>query len=48
MYVKPEYNVIAERYERLTGVTNKIVATAPAFEEAMLEFLIWCEDQCKA
>lgn len=45
-YVKPEYNEIADKYALLTGVTNKHVQKAPGFEDAILEFLCWIEEQC--
>lgn len=46
-YVKPEYNEITEKYSCLTSITNELVDNAPHFEDAILEFLLWCEDQCK-
>ena len=46
-YVKPEYNEITEMYSRLTGISNELVQNAPHFEDAILEFLCWCEEQCK-
>lgn len=45
-YVKPEFNEIADKYALLTGVTDKHVQKAPRFEDAILEFLCWCEEQC--
>ncbi len=40
-FVKPEYNDIGKRYEKLTGVTNELVATAPHFRVAMDCFSQW-------
>jgi len=45
-YVKPEFNEIADRYSRLTGITNQHVQNAPCFEDAVLELLCWCETKC--
>jgi len=46
-YVKPEFNEIADKYARLTGITNQHVKNAPSFEDAILGFLYWCEEQCR-
>ena len=40
-YVSPQYGFIDERIRKLTGITNRDVAGAPVFEEAMQAFLLW-------
>ena len=41
--VKPEYNDIIERkYERLTGISTKMVRDAPVFTQAIHMFFSWC------
>ena len=41
--VKPEYNdVIERRYERLTGISTKMVQEAPVFTQALHMFFSWC------
>lgn len=41
--VKPQYNDhIEKRYEKLTGIKNSMVQSAPYFEEALNMFLDWC------
>ena len=42
--VKPAYGDIPPRYQRLTGISNDMVAEAPAFETVLAEFAAWCED----
>ena len=45
-YVKPEYSTeINKKCRELTGITTEMVQDAPGFEEALLEFVIWCMDQ---
>lgn len=41
LYVKPGYLRIDEDIEALTGITNEMVAEAPAFAEALTMFLDW-------
>lgn len=44
-YVKPAYSTeINKKCRELTGITTEMVQDAPAFEEALLEFIIWCMD----
>ena len=49
--VKPQLNDCIERkYEKLTGITTKMVKEAPAFEQAMRSFFSWCQsldDSCQ-
>ncbi|WP_196592727.1 3'-5' exonuclease [Pectinatus sottacetonis] len=45
-YVKPQYNPIGKRYEKLTGVTNELVEDAPYFAIAMQEFGQWLKVYC--
>ena len=40
-YVKPEFGVIDELIENLTGITEDDVRDAPYFEQAMVDFLSW-------
>ena len=41
--VKPEFNdVIEKRYERLTGISTKMVQDAPVFTQALHMFFTWC------
>ena len=40
-YVKPEYGYIDSFIENLTGISQKDVADAPCFEEALEAFLDW-------
>ena len=40
-YVKPEYGVIDDVIENLTGITNEQVCDAPYFESALCDFLDW-------
>lgn len=41
--VKPQFNdEINPYYERLTGISTVMVATAPVFEEALKLFCSWC------
>ena len=42
--VKPVYGDIPPRYQRLTGISNDMVAGAPPFETVLAEFAAWCED----
>ena len=41
LYVKPDYLRIDEDIVALTGITNEMVADAPAFAEALPRFLDW-------
>lgn len=43
--VKPEYSEITEKVTELTHITNEMVEKAPAFEEAMNDFLNWIGDE---
>ena len=41
--VKPQYNERIERkFEKLTGISTKMVQNAPVFAEAMEQFFSWC------
>ena len=42
--VKPIFGDIPPRYERLTGISNGMVAEAPGFETALNRFAAWCSD----
>lgn len=47
--VKPQYNdVIKPYYERLTGISTEMVATAPVFEDALRMFCLWCHSMDEA
>ena len=42
--VKPRYNdVIEKKYEKLTGISTRMVKDAPDFERALHMFFGWCE-----
>ena len=45
LYVKPESVRIDEDIEALTGISNEMVADAPAFAEALAQFLDWIGDE---
>lgn len=43
-FVKPQYNdEIKPYFERLTGISTEMVASAPVFEDAVREFCLWCQ-----
>ena len=42
--VKPAFGEIPPRYERLTGISNDMVAESPAFETVLAQFAAWCAD----
>ena len=42
--VKPAYGDIPPRYQRLTGISNDMVAEAPDFETVLAQFAAWCDD----
>ena len=42
--VKPVYGLIPPRYEKLTGISNDMVAEAPDFETVLNRFAAWCAD----
>lgn len=42
--VKPEYNdVIEKKYEKLTGISTRMVEDAPDFRQALHMFFSWCD-----
>ena len=43
-YVKPEYNEITGKIQKLTGITNEMVVMAPKFSKALKQFTNWCLD----
>lgn len=45
LYVKPENIRIEEDIEALTGITNEMVADAPAYAEALGRFLDWVGEE---
>ena len=42
--VKPVYGDIPPRYERLTGISNQMVAEAADFGTVLAAFAAWCDD----
>ncbi len=42
--VKPVYGDIPPRYERLTGISNQMVAEAADFGTVLAVFAAWCDD----
>lgn len=43
-YVKPRYvKCITKKIQRLTGITDEILAEAPDFITVLTEFIAWCE-----
>lgn len=40
-YVKPQFGKITEYYQKLTGISNEMVADKPNFHEAMVRFYEW-------
>ena len=43
-YVKPAYGSMATRIIKLTGITDDMLADAPAYAEAINSFIEWCSD----
>lgn len=43
-YVKPAYGSMDSRIIKLTGITDEMLAEAPAFDEAIGDFIDWCAD----
>lgn len=44
-FIKPEYSIsVAPRIFHLTGITTDMVNQGCDFEEAIMNFAIWCED----
>lgn len=42
--IKPQFNEeIEPLYEKITGITTKMVENAPVFEEGLKMFLSWCQ-----
>ncbi len=45
--VRPtHYTTIHPRVRRMTGLTHDVLADAPAFPEAMAQFMDWCGEDC--
>ena len=41
-----QYQTIHPRVRRMTGLTQDVLCDAPAFPEAMEEFMDWCGEDC--
>lgn len=44
VYIKPQFNPIAEKIEELTGISNERVLKSKGFNDAMKEFIEWIGD----
>lgn len=44
-YVKPQYSVIGDKVQKLTGITNTHVKDAPLFEQALNMLCEWVPEQ---